>query len=192
MKNSLVGIAVFSCFAAVAAMAQQEAQAPCPVENAPKGWIDYINRAYGFCFSYPPVYTPVAEPWLEKYTGDPTRSQALHKAAEEGRLLRLQHKKFDDAEIAVLLGTTRFDLHSLIKQAPMGSESPPDPIKVGRYRFYYYGPGGGGVCYPDQYFFNLRGKTLDIDFGGPCVRDKTPTPETKKIERQLLESFRTF
>ena len=72
----------------------------------------------------------------------------------------------------------------------MGSESPPEPIKIGRYTFYYYGPGGGGVCYPDEYFFNLRGKTLNIDFDGPCRNDKTPTPEIKEIERRLLSCSR--
>jgi hypothetical protein len=92
----------------------------------------------------------------------------------------------------VYLQTTPFDLESFIKGAPTGSESPPEPVKIGDYTFYYYGPGGGGVCYPDQYFFNLLRKTLTIDFDGPCRNDKTPTPETKEIERRLLATFRTF
>ena len=35
--------------------------------------------------------------------------------------------------------------------------------------FYYYGPGGGGVEYPDQYFLNLKRKTLLIIFDGPYI-----------------------
>jgi hypothetical protein len=73
-----------------------------------------------------------------------------------------------------------------------GEEGPPAPRQFGNQTFYYYGPGGGGVCYADQFFYNLRDKPLSISFGGPCVNDKTPTPETKKIEEQLLLTFRTF
>jgi hypothetical protein len=191
VRNSLVGIAGFMCFAVIAAMAQEATHVPCPTENAPKGWIVYIDRIHGFCFSYPPVYTPSAKSWFE-YKDDPVYSQTLRKAVGEGRLLRLQHKKFEDASIWVWLQPTRFDLESFIKGAPTGSESPPEPMKIGDYTFYYYGPGGGGVCYADGYFFNLRGKTLTIDFDGPCRNDKTPTLETKEIERRLLATFRTF
>jgi hypothetical protein len=180
------------CFAVVAAMAQETTHAPCPVENAPKGWMVYIDRAHGFCLSYPPAYTPSAKSWLDEYKSAPDYWRTLSEAVHEGRLLQLQHKKFADASIWVWLQPTQFDLETFIEGAPTGSESPPEPVEIGRYTFYYYGPGGGGVCYPDQYFFNLRGKTLKIDFDGPCRGDKTPTPETKEIERRLLPTFRTF
>ncbi len=192
MRNGLVGIAGFMCFAVVAATAQETTHAPCPVENAPKGWMVYIDRAHGFCLSYPPAYTPSAKSWLDEYKSAPDYWRTLSEAVHEGRLLQLQHKKFADASIWVWLQPTQFDLETFIEGAPTGSESPPEPVEIGRYTFYYYGPGGGGVCYPDQYFFNLRGKTLKIDFDGPCRGDKTPTPETKEIERRLLPTFRTF
>lgn len=76
--------------------------------------------------------------------------------------------------------------------APTGIESPPEPFPVGKNTFYYYGPGGGGVSYPDGYFFDLRGKLLVIDFDGPYENEKTPTPETKQMERKILESFQEF
>ncbi len=192
MRNGLAGIAGFMCFAVVAAMAQEATHVPCPAGNTPKGWVVYIDRAHGFCFSYPPVYTPSAESWLDEYKSQPDYWRTLSEAVHEGRLLQLQHKKFKDASIWVWLRPAQFDLESFVKGAPMGSESPPEPIKIGRYTFYYYGPGGGGVCYPDEYFFNLRGKTLNIDFDGPCRNDKTPTPEIKEIERRLLPTFRTL
>ena len=192
VRNGLVGIAGFMCFAVVAATAQETTHAPCPVENAPKGWMVYIDRAHGFCLSYPPAYTPSAKSWLDEYKSAPDYWRTLSEAVHEGRLLQLQHKKFADDSIWVWLQPTQFDLETFIEGAPTGSESPPEPVEIGRYTFYYYGPGGGGVCYPDQYFFNLRGKTLKIDFDGPCRGDKTPTPETKEIERRLLPTFRTF
>lgn len=81
---------------------------------------------------------------------------------------------------------------ALVRMAPTGIESPPEPVHAGKNIFYYYGPGGGGVAYPDGYYFNLRGKILVIDFDGPYENDKTPTPETKKIERKVLATFREF
>ena len=77
--------------------------------------------------------------------------------------------------------------------APTGIESPPEPVHAGKNTFYYYGPGGGGVQYPDGYYFNLRGKILVVDFDGPYDNaDKTPTATTKKMEQKILASFRIF
>ena len=78
-----------------------------------------------------------------------------------------------------------FQPDALIRMAPTGIESPPEPQRMGQNMFYYYGPGGGGVSYPDGYYFNLRGKILVIDFDGPYENDKTPTPETKKMEQKV-------
>jgi len=54
---------------------------------------DVRQRKYRFCFSYPPNYTPIAEPWQEKYThdqGDPEYANAIREAVEEGRSAQLQ------------------------------------------------------------------------------------------------------
>ena len=53
-------------------------------------------------------------------------------------------------------------------------------------------PGGGGVQYADEYFFNLRGKTLTITFDGPYDGGKTPSAETKKLELEILATFSVF
>ena len=56
--------------------------------------------------------------------------------------------------------------------------------------FYYYGPGGGGVAYANRHFLDVRGKTLSITFeAGPS---NIPSPETRTIEKPLLQTFRTF
>jgi hypothetical protein len=73
-----------------------------------------------------------------------------------------------------------------------GIESPPEPILIGNKTFYYYGPGGGGVAYLDQYFLNLHGKLISIAFDGPYENENTPTVEAKKLERKMLASFREF
>jgi len=81
----------------------------------------------------------------------------------------------------------------LAERAPTGIDSPPEPVRIGDNTFYYYGPGGGGVFYPDQYYFNLKGKTLRIGFDGPYEDGiKTPTAEAKETEQKVLESFREF
>ena len=58
-------------------------------------------------------------------------------------------------------------------------------------RAIVYGSGGGGAQYPDQVFFNLKGKTLYIVFDGP-YDGRSPTRETEQIESEMLASFRTF
>jgi hypothetical protein len=63
---------------------------------------------------------------------------------------------------------------------------------LGGVTFYYVAPGGGGVFYPDDYLFNLRGKILHIEFDGPYFHDNHPSEEAKKLEPQLLATFRTF
>jgi hypothetical protein len=57
--------------------------------------------------------------------------------------------------------------------------------------FYYYGRGGGGVAYPDEYFYNLDGNILAIAFDGPYpAHDNSPTAKTKEMEKKILGSFR--
>jgi hypothetical protein len=165
--------------------------APCPTVETPTGWKVYVNQKYGFCLSYPATYERVAEPWLEKYTNSGESSKVVRQEAEEGRVATFQHRQKPDLSIGILIGTEPFDLQSFVKQAPTGEEGPPEARDIRGRTFYYYGPGGGGVCYGDQFFYNLRGKPLFIYFDG-CVDDKTPPPETKKIEEVMLATFGTF
>jgi hypothetical protein len=165
---------------------------PCPTADAPAGWKTYVNDKYRFCFSYPPNYTPIAEPWLEKYTHDLERSRNLREAAEEGRESEWQNTQYPDSDLCVGVSTETWDLQAMVKYAPTGQISPPEPRIIAGQVFYYYGPGGGGVCYPDGFFYDLRGKPLSITFEGPCADDKTPTAATKKIEDQILATFQTY
>ena len=164
---------------------------PCPTPNAPADWKVYVNEKYRFCISYPPIYQTVSEPWLEKYTNSAESSKVVRLEAADGRLASFRNRQNPDLSIDILVGTEPFDLYRFVGQAPTGQEGPPEPRDIMGRTFYYYGPGGGGVCYGDQFFYNLRGKPLYIYFGG-CVNDKTPPPETKKIEEQMLATFRQY
>jgi hypothetical protein len=99
----------------------------------------------------------------------------------------------DKATIDVIAHGTPFRLSGLAAFAPTGMEDfPPRRIHATHAAFYYYGAGGGGVDYPDSYYFGLRGSTYSFQFIGPYDGDKTPSSVTKEIEPKLLASFRAF
>ena len=165
----------------------------CPTNDVPSGWKTYVNSKYRFCLSYPPSYAQNSRDVIAKNSGDDMENRAqLLKMTDEGRLLQLQDARGLDAAIWVEVETETWDLNALTKYAPMGQETPPEPRIIGGQVFYYYGPGGGGVCYPDQFFYDLRGKPLSILFLGPCVGDKTPDAATKNTESQILGTFRAY
>lgn len=86
-----------------------------------------------------------------------------------------------------------FNLQRLAQLAPTGIDYPPEERTVGPNTVYYYGPGGGGVEYPDRFFFNVKGKTLTFLFDGPYDDgSKTPDESTKRLEPIILETLRTF
>lgn len=170
MKTSypcIIGVLLVLCFPAPAK------SVPCDAASAPREWQEYVDRTHGFCFRYPPTYKRVPNTVKIK------------------NLVTFQLLD-SDARLFVTFENKPFDLQRFVQNAPTGYVDPPGPIQVGKYTFYFYGPGGGGVSYPDQYFFNLRGKTLYISFDGPYVNDKTPTAETKKLESEILATFSTF
>jgi len=157
------------------ALAQKSGTSPCATaaESETSRWHVYIDRDHRFCFRYPGSYTPVARP----------------KSMCRGPKLESQKS---GGSMGVCVLDEDFRPAALVKMAPTGFDSPPEPLRMGKNTFYYYGPGGGGVSYPDGYYFNLRGKILVIDFDGPYENDKTPTAETKRMETKVLASFRQF
>ncbi len=145
---------------------------PCIPKGATARWKTYVDRAHGFCLLYPPTYTGVPN------------------AARRGTVtLRTSHS---GANIFISFEDRAFDLQRFLERAPTGYDAPPEPMKAGPNTFYYYGPGGGGVSYADQYFFDLKGKTLYIFFDGPYANDKTPSAETKALEPKLLSTLLVF
>ncbi|MGA2369909.1 MAG: hypothetical protein ABSG11_04520 [Candidatus Korobacteraceae bacterium] len=164
---------------------------PCPTGNVPAGWKTYINEKYRFCVSYPPVYAPIAEPWLEKYTETPDNSRETRKLAQENRYFLLEDTQESGALLSIVVTSDTFDLQDLAKSAPTGVEGPPGPKVFDNQVFYYYGAGGGGVNYADRFFYDLRSRTLIVAFGPPSDNNVT-SERTRKVEPQILATFRTF
>jgi hypothetical protein len=155
--------------------AQTRGATPCATgaQSETSHWRVYIDREHHFCFRYPKSYVPIPHP----------------RAGCRGP--KLEDKK-RVANIGVCVLEEKFQPDVLVRMAPTGIDSPPKPIQIGENTFYYYGPGGGGVDYPDVYYFDLGGKILGIDFDGPYENEKTPTPATKQMEQRVLKSFQEF
>lgn len=168
-------VLVSAIIVSYSASAQKAKPRPCSTDPRPetRTWHVYADPDHHFCFRYPRSYKPIAKPKAQ------CRGPKLH----DGKT---------SADIYICASNDPFRLSEFVKNAPTGIDSPPEPVPIGRNTFYYYGPGGGGVSYPDGYFFNLNGKTLYISFDGPYDNDKTPSEEAKTMEKTVLESFREF
>jgi hypothetical protein len=151
-----------------------------------KGWIEFVDQTGRFCFWYPPKYKREADASNFHW---PTDRQILATLISSEPL----HADSDDKEpatIKIYLLPGVFSLKRLISGAPTGYDTPPAPKHFGANVFYYYGAGGGGVAYPDMYYFNLRGRALQIVFDGPYPgNDKSPNAETQAVEKVILLSF---
>ena len=144
-----------------------------PVNDSTANWKTYHNDQYSFEFQYPPFY---------ELTG-----------VSGGRNIPLVAFKYigKDADMLVSIDTGKFSLTNLRTYAPTGLDGfDPTSLTLNNNVFYYYGPGGGGVEYPDIYFYNLNGKILIFNFFGPYENDKSPTNEMKTVEKQILSTFK--
>jgi hypothetical protein len=143
------------------------ADVPCTAKSGPAGWRTFVDRTHRFCLQYPPSY------------------KAIRDTSKRRSIVALQA----EGQIDVWLDK-RFKVEQLDEISRSGN--PPQPSQINGLTFYYDGPGGGGVAYSDDYLFNLRGEILHIEFDGPYINDNHPSEETKKLEPQILATFRTF
>lgn len=143
----------------------------CVASGDKADWRVYANNRHHFCFLYPKTYEQTPD------SKDSSGVETLHSP---------------DVDILIGCCDEAFDLQALVRSAPTGVEFPPELFVAGSNKFYYYGPGGGGVSYPDQFFYDLRGKTLSIDFDGGYEDGRTPSEKIKQLERQILATFRTY
>jgi hypothetical protein len=167
LQKAAMPIVLLACLSTSA----QTVKSPCAIvtQGHTAAWRVYDDSAHHFCLRYPRSFKLNTKP----------EGACQFVSGEPGK-----------GEIDICVMPEAFKLSALVARAPMGGESPPEPVRVGSNTFYYYGPGGGAGPYPDQYFFDLHGKTLTILFDGPYENDKTPSDATKKIEMRVLESFR--
>jgi hypothetical protein len=147
-----------------------------------QGWL-YVNIRPPFEVTVPAAY----------HVADVPCQIARAVAYRGDRLLLVTRQQGDkDAYLYATMGHDAFSMKALGAYAPTGVEVDdikPPVGKIGRNTFYYFGPGGGGVCYPDQYFYDLDGQILIFTFVGPCVNNETPTSATKQLEAEMLASF---
>jgi hypothetical protein len=145
----------------------------------------YVDNSLGFELSYPASYRVTDLP-CRFATGFALEGfqSLLYVSTGTGR---------NHGNILLILDRRHFSLATLQTVHAHTGWVKPDRIQIGKLTFYYYGVGGGGVAYPDDYFYDLGGAILEISFDGPYpTNSKTPSVATKQMERRVLESLRLF
>lgn len=181
-----VALMVAFLFTALPRLAGFEWTALCG-PSPEKGWVEFVDQAGRFCFWYPPKYKRDAG----NSNVDLPRDRQTLARLSSSELRQADWDEKGPARVGLYLLPGVFDLKRLVKDAPTGYDTPPTPKHYGANVFYYYGAGGGGVAYPDKYYFNLRGRALQIVFDGPYAGDdKSPNAETQADEKVILSSFK--
>jgi hypothetical protein len=185
-KFSSVALAMCLTLSLVVPALGQSRTSTCPGKTKPRQWHKYINNQYGFSFWYPEPYKLVPLP-----PPDAADKYRYHTYFEK-RVLLLQRTDNPEAKIWITLDMRPFDLRTLAEtHSPTGWDPNWTPVgrKIGSHISYFYGAGGGGADYPDQYFVNLKNKTLQFQFDGP-YEGKSPGGETPDLEPEILQTFR--
>jgi hypothetical protein len=152
-----------------------------------KAWVEFLDQTSRFCFWYPPNYK--RETASNRVDPSTDRQMLARLISREPRRAYPSDKQNATIKIYLLAGA--FDLNRLVSDAPTGYDTPPIPKPYPENVFYYYGAGGGGVAYPDKYYFNLHGRALQIVFDGPYPGDdKSPNVQTQSVEKAILSSFK--
>jgi hypothetical protein len=134
-----IGLALLLFAIAVPAKAQTATAAPHP-QTRRILWHKYINQEYGFSFWYPDTYKPIPLP-----------------PPDNGE----KYRYYQYAKIRITIDIRPFNLDVLAQtHSPTGYDPDWIPLahRIGTHDFCFYGAGGGGVEYPDQYFVNVKGK----------------------------------
>jgi hypothetical protein len=166
-------------------------RSPCGADTAHPGWRVYTNREFRFCLQYPPKYHEVPAPPPDQFSN--TR-RFLGSLVLNSLPLGTYGGAVDNkASIAFAYIPKHFSMSQMQACcAPTGADEPPAPVRLGRHVFYFYGAGGGGVDYPDEYLMEMNGKILLISFGGPWKESKSPIEETKRLEPKILSTLQTY
>jgi hypothetical protein len=161
-----------------------------PTQNKQLPVTAYSNHVLGFKLSYPTIYqeqsrfpgsvADIAERRRSQILLYATRGRGKKKCEDEG-----QCDKF--GTLTITIDSRPFALKTIGEHYEHTGWVEALPFRVGSNTFYYIGAGGGGVNYPDTFFYNLHGRILVIEFNGPYPTDsKSPSDETKAIEKLVL------
>jgi hypothetical protein len=155
--------------------------------NPQLGWREFLDRSHHICFWYPSSYHLKTKVDTADVAGN---TQARVKLISRTPR-RADANDRENSSITVWFLTEPFQLDRMIKDAPNGLLLPPTAKRFGPNVFYFYGAGGGGVAYPDVYFFDHRGQTAKIVFDGPYGGEgKSPIGTAQAIEKTFLLSFK--
>jgi hypothetical protein len=167
-------------------------QSPCKGDDSHAGWRIYVNHEFRFCLLYPPSYHELPAPPRDEFSSTrlflgnlmlnnlPPGTHGGPVNNEAGFGFVSIPKDFSVKQMQTCCAPTGLD------------DIPPATVRLGKRVFYFYGAGGGGVDYPDQYLMELNGKILSIQFGGPWKDSKSPIEETKRLETKILSTLQTF
>jgi hypothetical protein len=154
----------------------------------------YANDVLGFELSYPSSYRR-EDPQLPSHLAQWAKAEGwhvlLHATTGKGKAQCDEGGECDKfGRLIVALDLRHFDLATIGQHYEHMGWFDAVPFRVGVHTFYYIGPGGGGVTYPDTFFYNLHGHILIIEFDGPYPPDrKSPSDAVKSFERVVLGSF---
>lgn len=145
----------------------------------------YVNYNLGFELSYPASYRVTDLPCVV--------ARSLAREGLQSLLYVSRGAGENQGKILLILDRRHFSLVTLeTRYAHTGWEEP-QQVQVGAHTFYFYGAGGGGTTYPDDYIYNLKGLILEMRFDGPYPpKSKSPTEETQQMEKKILGSFRVL
>jgi hypothetical protein len=145
----------------------------------------YVDPWLGFELSYPASYRVKDLPcWVARAFAMEGFQNLLYLSTGTG-----EHQ----GNILLILDRRPFNLATLETVHAHTGWVEPHQVQIGKLTFFYYGTGGGGTTYPDDYLYNLNGSILEISFDGPYPpKSKSPSEETRQMEKKVLESFRVF
>lgn len=189
--KTLILLGVSLLLVSGSASAGAGARDPCALHPTHSGWRVFVDYHDGFCFEYPPRYRRAPAVFAPGYMPAPHIRFIARLTTQPSPYLGATSANPKVATIDVMDQGVPFHPQDLAQFAPTDGMRP-QLIRAAHRDFYLFGPGGGGVQYPDSFYFAIRGRTFSIDFYGPYSNDKTPNFVTKKIEPQVLASFRTF
>lgn len=145
----------------------------------------YVDYNLGFELSYPASYRVTELPCeFARWFAEMGCQKLLYLSRGTGQ---------SQGNIALILDRRHFSLARLETGYAHTGWVEPRQIQIGTHTFYFYGAGGGGVTYPDDYLYDLNGLILNIKFDGPYASgSKSPTEETQQVEKKILGSFRVL